>query len=297
MQKVIAIDFDGCLCENRYPEIGAPCWPVIDLAKRRQKDGWALVLWTSRCGADLDAAKAACAEWGLRFDAVNENLPEWSEIYKNDTRKIGATEYWDDKAVLMPANAYNTTAADAAMYYQEWASGDAAAHVSDDLAAYRAAAAQALQDQARRAEWAGTLFEQITRNPWELAEWLAWNAANFPPCEMCALNNSVSCVPGTECKAGIYMVLTGHAPEGRSTEPAKAETDNAPLTLEELREMDGEPVWIARPCGIHGNWTLVDAKDEVCQTVRGEIALFDGYGAHWLAYRRKPVQGGTNESL
>lgn len=24
MQKVIAIDFDGTLCENKYPEIGLP---------------------------------------------------------------------------------------------------------------------------------------------------------------------------------------------------------------------------------------------------------------------------------
>lgn len=288
MQKVIAIDFDGCLCENRFPEIGTPCWPIIELAKQRQKDGWALVLWTSRCGTDLDAAKAVCTEWGLHFDAVNENLPEWAEIYKNDTRKIGATEYWDDKAVLMSANAYNATAAEAALYYQEWATSDAAAHISDDFAAYRAAAAQALQEQARREEWAGTLFDQITRNPWELAEWLAGNAANFPPCEICALNDAESCMPGTECKAGIYRALTGREAAKRSI---KAE--NAPLTIDELKDHlskrhphEIEPLYIVfdppMPIDYAPRWR--DAYN-LSQLVACSAAE---YGKQWVVYRRKP---------
>lgn len=31
--KAIAIDFDGCLCDNAYPAIGAPHWGVIARAK------------------------------------------------------------------------------------------------------------------------------------------------------------------------------------------------------------------------------------------------------------------------
>ena len=34
-------------------------------------------------------------------DAVNESLPEWIEAWGNDCRKVGADEYWDDKAVRM----------------------------------------------------------------------------------------------------------------------------------------------------------------------------------------------------
>ena len=33
MRKAIAIDFDGCLCENAWPEIGAPHWDVIHAAQ------------------------------------------------------------------------------------------------------------------------------------------------------------------------------------------------------------------------------------------------------------------------
>ena len=36
------------------------------------------------------------------FDAVNESLPDWIEAFGTTPRKVGASEYWDDKAVQMP---------------------------------------------------------------------------------------------------------------------------------------------------------------------------------------------------
>lgn len=97
--KVIAIDFDGCLCSDRYPAIGAPYWGVIGSAIWEQMAGAKLILWTCREGDDLQAAVDACSRWGLQFDAVNENLPERIAYYGNNCRKIGADEYWDDRAV------------------------------------------------------------------------------------------------------------------------------------------------------------------------------------------------------
>ena len=35
----------------------------------------------------------------MELDAVNDSLASWKRYFGNDTRKIGATEYWDDKAV------------------------------------------------------------------------------------------------------------------------------------------------------------------------------------------------------
>lgn len=99
MQRVIAIDFDGTICENEYPAIGEPKWGVIRAALREKRAGAALVLWTTRTGEQLEAALMACKRWGLPLDGVNENLEEWRAYYGNDPRKIGATEYWDDKAV------------------------------------------------------------------------------------------------------------------------------------------------------------------------------------------------------
>lgn len=94
----VAIDFDGCLCANAYPDIGAPNWEIIVAAAAEQIAGAGLILWTCREGELLENALEACARWGLHFDAVNDSLPSWKKFYGNDTRKVGATEYWDDKA-------------------------------------------------------------------------------------------------------------------------------------------------------------------------------------------------------
>jgi len=103
MRKAIAIDFDGCLCTNEYPAIGQPNWAVINRAKAEQRRGAGLILWTCREGDLLEAAVDACWDWGLAFDAINESLPDWIKEFQTTPRKVGASEYWDDKAVQMPA--------------------------------------------------------------------------------------------------------------------------------------------------------------------------------------------------
>jgi len=98
MRKIIAVDFDGVLCEDQWPQIGPEKKHIIELAKYRKQAGAALILWTCRCGEQLDEAVAWCRERGLEFDAVNENLPERVAFYGSESRKISADEYWDDKA-------------------------------------------------------------------------------------------------------------------------------------------------------------------------------------------------------
>ena len=66
-----------------------------------QNNGARLVLWTCRCGEDLTKAIDACTDWGLTFDAVNDNVEEMKLLYGNNTRKVSATEYWDDHNVLV----------------------------------------------------------------------------------------------------------------------------------------------------------------------------------------------------
>ncbi len=74
------------------------------------------------------------------------------------------------------------------------------------------------------------------------------------------------------------------------TAPTIAQPLNDPLTLEELREMDGEPVWITKMDGSGGVWMLVDAEYELCREGHGEMAVFENCGKTWLAYRRKPEE-------
>lgn len=97
--KIIAVDFDGTLCENNWPEIGAPNEELIEYLRNRQKSGDKLILWTCRVDEMLQKAVAWCKERGLIFDAVNENLPEIIESFGSDTRKIFANEYIDDRNI------------------------------------------------------------------------------------------------------------------------------------------------------------------------------------------------------
>lgn len=102
--KVIAVDFDGCICTMEYPNIGEPNWEVIKALQKEKDFGTKLILWTCRCGDALQSALEACENWGLQFDAVNENIPERLLKYGySESRKISADEYWDDLAVIKTA--------------------------------------------------------------------------------------------------------------------------------------------------------------------------------------------------
>ena len=50
---VIAVDFDGVLCEDKYPKIGEPNDKMIEYCKTRKDMGDKLILWTCRKGIRL----------------------------------------------------------------------------------------------------------------------------------------------------------------------------------------------------------------------------------------------------
>lgn len=94
---IYAVDFDGYLCKSKYPDIGEPNLYILDHFKQLKADGNKLILNTCREGKLLQNAINWCNSYGLYFDAHNENLPELIELYGNDSRKIGADYYCDDK--------------------------------------------------------------------------------------------------------------------------------------------------------------------------------------------------------
>jgi hypothetical protein len=97
--RIIAVDFDGCLVTDEWPGIGEPVRGVIDALKAEREKGAAVILWTCRRGRELADAVKWCADRGIGLDAVNENLPGVTEIYGEDTRKIFADMYIDDRAI------------------------------------------------------------------------------------------------------------------------------------------------------------------------------------------------------
>lgn len=96
---VIAVDFDGVICEDTYPKIGKANNQMIEELIAAKNKGVKLILWTCRRGIYLNNAVSWCRKRGLEFDAVNENLPEHIEHYRGDTRKVFADLYIDDKSV------------------------------------------------------------------------------------------------------------------------------------------------------------------------------------------------------
>lgn len=82
---------------------------------------------------------------------------------------------------------------------------------------------------------------------------------------------------------------------------AQAEAENEPLTVEELRKMDGEPVWCtengsacpAQSWGIVSNLNDILPGSGFCIIGAQFAFLQDKYGETWLAYRRKPEEGPT----
>lgn len=96
LPEIIAVDFDGTLVSNKYPEIGEVnirVWNAISRAKLR---GARLILWTSRTGKYLLDAVQFCEDRGLVFDAINDNITEVKALGWN-ARKVFATVYVDDR--------------------------------------------------------------------------------------------------------------------------------------------------------------------------------------------------------
>lgn len=105
---------------------------------------------------------------------------------------------------------------------------------------------------------------------------------------------------GNGCCLDIHTRIYESSNDAIEARNHRAAPTNNPLTLEELKQMDGEPVWTVT-IGIDGSgrWELV--KETVLRICPYRAVLtmtnmedgetdyeFDTYGKTWLAYRHKP---------
>lgn len=92
-----------------------------------------------------------------------------------------------------------------------------------------------------------------------------------------------------------YVIAASMALDALKREAAEAVND--PLTLEELRGMEGKPVWAvltpSRTWELTGSCWIIVKWDYVDRLAHSPIGnMFDSdYGKTWLAYRRKPEEG------
>ncbi|MDC7292073.1 MULTISPECIES: hypothetical protein [unclassified Butyrivibrio] len=95
---IFAVDFDGALSMGQWPELGPANLNLFEFLIWKRKLGHKVILWTCREGKSLEDAVDFCKDFGLRFDAVNDNLPEVIEKYGSNPRKITCDVYIDAKS-------------------------------------------------------------------------------------------------------------------------------------------------------------------------------------------------------
>jgi len=111
---IIAVDFDGTLCDHQFPEIGEEVPSAFKYLKRFQLLGAKLILWTMRsdmqsAGVSIEGHRADrgyltealdwCAKRGIHFWAANCNPEQrtWTT-----SPKVYANRYIDDAASGCP---------------------------------------------------------------------------------------------------------------------------------------------------------------------------------------------------
>lgn len=95
--KILAVDFDGTIVRSNYPTITG----VVPYAKEAlttlHQRGCYIIINTCRGGDDLVSAINYLLEHQIPFDRVNDNHPENIAKFQNNSRKIFAHCYIDDR--------------------------------------------------------------------------------------------------------------------------------------------------------------------------------------------------------
>ena len=117
------------------------------------------------------------------------------------------------------------------------------------------------------------------------------NKRTFNPCDECKYGIDQRDGSGSDhmCKICEFNALLNR----------RAQPENKPLTLDELKQMDGKPVWIVTLDGTADPiWEIIVSAGEhgidlICVlngVETSDYADFDLYNDTWLAYRNKPVK-------
>lgn len=108
------------------------------------------------------------------------------------------------------------------------------------------------------------------------------------------LQNEVNCAQNDRCSLSCdsceFFVTDDQVQTAHETAISALQQQgnkrNEPLTLDELREMDGEPVWVEHYNG--GEWVVVhwNIYGRITTAYNAELR-YDEYGERWTAYRQK----------
>jgi hydroxymethylpyrimidine pyrophosphatase-like HAD family hydrolase len=98
---IVAIDFDNTIVNSSYPELGAPKEYAVKALQDIKRAGVRVAIWT--CRDNLQPVREFLDFYGIEVDAINSNdaltQVEWDKFSGNDSRKIGADIYVEDRDI------------------------------------------------------------------------------------------------------------------------------------------------------------------------------------------------------
>lgn len=98
--EVVAVDFDGTLCQSAFPGIGPPDNDAIKIINDHYDRGGIIIIHTCRqIGYNIyNDMYWWLQDNGVKYHLINENHPSRTAMYGGcDSRKIGADMYIDDR--------------------------------------------------------------------------------------------------------------------------------------------------------------------------------------------------------
>lgn len=98
--KYIAIDFDGTIVDEAFPNIGQVKPHAKRVMQKIQQYGGVITIWTCRTGIDETNCIDFLTDNGIPFDYFNCNPQELIDRYGTIPRKLGADIYIDDKTMF-----------------------------------------------------------------------------------------------------------------------------------------------------------------------------------------------------
>lgn len=110
--------------------------------------------------------------------------------------------------------------------------------------------------------------------------------------DVCDLDNPGPMFAGQHVRGGICKIMDDDATKLRQyIADRRTVPENKPLTLEQLRKMDGEPVWIKGSDAKTSGWALIKGKREKqianCPDDWNISYYMKDYGKTWLPYARR----------
>jgi len=99
---IIAIDFDGTIVQDKYPDIGNPYPGAIQAINELYDDGYCIIIDSCRARDKEDEMIDWLNRNGVKYCHCNENCRILIRRYSTDCRKISADIYIDDKSLFAP---------------------------------------------------------------------------------------------------------------------------------------------------------------------------------------------------